>query len=199
VGDLVPEHIAVVSGLRVTTVPRAIVEYAASASVVRLGHVIDDATIRRRATTVAGIGAALAVSNRLGRRGVGRLRDALDDRGPGRPTPRSLLERRLDDVLGLAAIDGSVAERPIPSARGYVGFVDRAVEDAQLIIEADGRTWHSREVDMARDRARDREAAVHGWVTIRILDEELLSRPAEIAVELRAIVASRLEQLGRAA
>ncbi len=68
-----------------------------------------------------------------------------------------------------------------------------------LILEIDGRSWHAREASMAKDRARDRVAARHGWQTLRILGEEIDDCPDAVIDDVRTAYAVRLEQLGRAA
>ncbi|MDH3300933.1 MAG: endonuclease domain-containing protein [Acidimicrobiia bacterium] len=74
---------------------------------------------------------------------------------------------------------------------GLRGVVDFAHPNLRLVVEADGRRWHSREQEMAADRRRDRLAARHGWVTMRFTWAEITGRPAAVASELRAVVATR--------
>ena len=47
------------------------------------------------------------------------------------------------------------------------GTVDAYIHEWQLIIEADGRRWHTREADFERDRVRDNLATSHGIAVLR--------------------------------
>lgn len=171
--ELPEEHRATVAGIPTTTLPRALVDVASSVSPSTLAHLVDRATVTQRATTVAAIGRALRQSSRRGRRRIAELTIILDHRRPGEPAPRSRMERRVDEALATTDLPRPLAEYPVPSAAPGLGFVDRAWPDAMLILEVDGRTWHARERDMAKDRARDRAAARAGWLTLRVLDEEV--------------------------
>ena len=37
----------------------------------------------------------------------------------------------------------------------------------RLIVEADGRRWHTRKADQERDNLRDNEAVTHGYAVLR--------------------------------
>ena len=66
----------------------------------------------------------------------------------------------------------------------------------RLIVEADGRRWHTARQAMADDRRRDRIAAANGWVVIRVTWDDVVTRPAAIVGEIRRIADARQ---GRAA
>lgn len=76
------------------------------------------------------------------------------------------------------------------------GLVDRAWPEVHLILEIDGRRWHARERDMARDRRRDRQAAAVGWQTLRVLGEEIRDIPDDVRAEVVAAYAVRRAILG---
>lgn len=197
--DLFPHHVTEVDGLPVTTLARSLLDSASRFSGTRLGDLFDEATIRLRLTTIESIGACFGELNRRGRRGVPKIWRELGKRSTGQPTNRSTLERHLDDLLTSIGLTHAVHEHPLPTDGGLPGLVDRALPDAQLIVEVDGRRWHARERDMARDRARDREAARFGWQTLRILDEELTERREIVAGEVLGAYRVRLDQLRRPA
>ncbi len=60
--------------------------------------------------------------------------------------------------------------------------VDALLVDAPVIIESDGRRWHTRVADFERDRQRDRAAASHGYVTMRFTYDELRCDPDRVAL-----------------
>ena len=59
---------------------------------------------------------------------------------------------------------GRPARRPVRSTASST----RAYSDCRLIIEADGRRWHTRVADLRRDHERDAEAARVGWQTAAV-------------------------------
>jgi very-short-patch-repair endonuclease len=59
--------------------------------------------------------------------------------------------------------------------------IDLLLPAHRLIIEADGRRWHTRVQDFDKDRWRDNEAVAHGyrvlhftWVHLRDLADDVL-------------------------
>jgi very-short-patch-repair endonuclease len=55
--------------------------------------------------------------------------------------------------------------------------VDAYVPSWRLIIEADGRRWHSRKADFERDRLRDNLATSHGVAVLRFSYQMLTRNP----------------------
>ena len=66
-----------------------------------------------------------------------------------------------------------MAQRALPGTGAVEGVVDAAYPDCRLILEADGRRWHTRVDDLRRDHERDAEAARAGWQTLRFLYEQI--------------------------
>jgi very-short-patch-repair endonuclease len=177
----------------VTTIARTLFDLSAVFQPGRLGYVLDDA-LASRSTSLAQVGRVLTEASVRGRKGGPALARVLDSRS-GEPVARTKLERMLDDIVATTDLPPARCEYPLPTDGSMTGFVDRAFPDALLIVEADGRRWHSRVADLARDRARDRRAAKLGWQTIRILHEELTADPDGIAVDLDDIYRRRVTQL----
>lgn len=71
-----------------------------------------------------------------------------------------------------------------------VGRVDFLVE-GWLIIECDSRAHHSSIEAQLRDRRRDRVAASAGYLTLRVVAEEILYRPELVREALAGVVRSR--------
>ncbi len=195
VRDLLPEHVVVVDGIATTTVERALVDLAGVVSRVRLEWLLDHLTVTTRRTSIGRIARVVRQINRRGRRRIGDLTGLLDARAPTEGRHRSLLERTADELLASSGLPSPEAEYPLPELIVGTGsrreFVDRAWPDIKLILEIDGRSWHAREQDMARDRRRDRQAAAVGWQTLRVLDEEVRDIADEVVADLLAAYAER--------
>ena len=58
--------------------------------------------------------------------------------------------------------------------------VDAYVRTWRLIVEGDGRRWHTRKADHDRDRLRDNEAVAHGYVVLRFTYEMLRDSPESV-------------------
>jgi very-short-patch-repair endonuclease len=58
--------------------------------------------------------------------------------------------------------------------------VDAYIASWRLIVEGDGRRWHTRRADMARDRLRDNEATAHGFAVLRFIYEQLRDEPENV-------------------
>lgn len=199
VSDLGDSHITTVNGVRTTTVARAVVDVSSVFRHARLERLIDEVTIHRRLTSPAAISRVLLEVNRRGRRDIGVLIALLDERRPSGPVDRSKLERRFDRLLAGSALPEPVKEMPLPGEGTPLGLADRGWPDARLIVEIDGRTWHSRERAMRTDRERDRQAAQMGWLVVRYLDEEIDQEPESVLADLERIHSVRLAQLTTAA
>ncbi len=112
-------------------------------------------------------------------RGLPALRRAIAARDKdGYQPPTSELERllyRLLDSPELPTVSHQVPLRlPTTAAR-----VDAFINDWGLIIEADGRRWHTREQDFERDRERDNAATEAGLAIIRFTYSMLKREPAK--------------------
>jgi hypothetical protein len=186
-GDLRPEHRCTVDGVPTTTIERALVDIVSVVSRSRSAWLLDRLTIVERRTTPVRVARTLRQVTRRGRPRVATLSALLAERCDGAAVPRSRLERRVDRLIGHSGLPEPRREYPLPSDGLPDGCVDRAWEEARLILEVDGRAWHARECAMARDRRRDRQAAAQGWQTLRILDEEVDQLPDDVMAELEAV------------
>jgi len=68
-----------------------------------------------------------------------------------------------------------------------VGRVDLVV-DGWLIVECDSRRFHSGWDAQVRDRRRDVAALARGYVTVRLLAADVLSRPESVRAQLEEIL-----------
>jgi very-short-patch-repair endonuclease len=144
--------------------------------------------------TIADVAACLVEVALPGKRGLATLGAVLDDRGVGYVPPASELERRLFQTMTAAGLPDPVRQYPLPGRHPCKEVVDAAYPDAMIIIEADGRRWHSRLRDVRRDHARDAQAALAGWITLRFTYEEVTGAPDEVAATISGIRATRLAQ-----
>lgn len=196
IDDLAEHHVTRISGLRVSTPARAVVDVVANMGRRRLAGVIDELIVARR-TTLDEIAACLVEIDRPGKRGIAKLAHVLDSRGPASVPPHSELERRLFDTLAAAGLPQPVRQLHLPGRGAVEGFADAAYPDAKMLIEADGRRWHTRIRDLKRDHQRDAEANRAGWVTLRFVYEQIVAAPDDVAATVADVRRTRLAQLGQ--
>ena len=113
-----------------------------------------------------------------GGRDLRRLRRVLDSFGAGALPTMSELERRLHLVLSDRRLPPIEWEAPFPGRHPGPQRVDGMIREWFLVIEGDGRAWHTRVEDFERDRRRDAEAAAAGFQTLRFSWHQLVDDAA---------------------
>jgi hypothetical protein len=158
-------------GIVVTTPARTLVDLADVVSRRTLERAFDEAEYLRLDWRSA--------APRPGRRGSGRLASVLAAHEPGSTRTLSELEE-----LFLAFSDRCGFPRPEVNARieGYLcDFVWRA---ERVIVETDGERAHGTRRARERDRIRDADLQIAGWMVIRITYVRLLNEPDAVAAQL---------------
>jgi very-short-patch-repair endonuclease len=186
--DLEPEHVRIRDGLPVTTVVRTLFDLAAVTGRERLAIAVEDAHISRQCRLEELI-ALYEELRRPGKHGMKKLGRILSERGPGYVPPESTLERLLLKVIRNAGLPKPRLQAQLPWRTRLPSRCDAIYDDQRIILEADGRRWHTRVDQMAEDRRRDREALNHGYRPYRFVYEELRLDPqlvVDTIVEARA-------------
>jgi Protein of unknown function (DUF559) len=191
IDDLAPGHIASMNGLPVSRVDRAVVEVAATVGERRLGDIVDDVIWARRSTLLR-LSTCLRQVARSGKPGIVKLARVLDARSDGAVPAGSDLERSMFGALAAGGLPAPARQTPLPGRGLAEGLVDASYGDARLILEADGRRWHTRIRDLAKDHARDAEAARVAWETLRFVYEQIVEEPDEVCSVVADVRAARL-------
>lgn len=194
ISDVLPEHLTMRFGMRCTTPERTAVDLAAIFGVARLFETVDHARVHGL-VDVPGIGIVLRDVARRGKPGMSKMAHVLDKLGPGKVAPQSVLERALHDLLERGGEPPLVRQYPHPGRAVPPGCVDGAYVQAKMIVEVDGRRWHTRIADLKRDHDRDNEAGRAGWITQRLLYEHVKGDPVGQCALIRDTRLMRLAQL----
>jgi hypothetical protein len=189
--DLAPAHVIEVDHVRVTTVPRTVIDLAAILNRPRLRSVVEHCVVGRLCD-LDQITSMLGTLARRGKPGIRRLRSVIDELGTGVETAASMLERRAVTLLEANGL------RPVPQFnlpwRDFRdGRVDLAFPHAKLIIELDGRRWHTRVNDFELDRRRDNLAQLAGWKVLRFTWRDLSDDPAKVVAMVRQALMMTLD------
>lgn len=178
-----------VKGFRCTTIAQTLFDLAAErVPVWAIEPAMDDALVGKR-LGLDELEERLAAYRTARRHGVAMLRALIAERTEdGWTPPESELERVCAKVL--AKVGGGWARQHRLPFRGPAkGRVDFALPAARLIVEADGRRWHTRVADFDRDRWRDNEAVAAGWKVLRFTWAHLTAAPDEVVALLRRSIA----------
>jgi very-short-patch-repair endonuclease len=176
------------SHIVVTSVPLTVLQLAGIEGKDRLARTVDDVLLKGMSTLDE---LQTQLRNRaVGWRGIGALRDILDECGDGYEPPESELERRLARVLDDPRLPAWVRQARLPWLQAGHGRVDALIPEWRRIVEADGRRWHTRRADFDRDRARDHLAQRNGYEVTRFTHRQLADPTYAVGV-LLAIGARR--------
>jgi hypothetical protein len=187
--DLAPDHISVVAGLRVTTMVRTLFDLAAVVRRERLAVAIEDAHISGECR-LEELLAFYEDLRRPGKRGMKKLGKILSERGPGYVPSQSWLQRRMVRVLVGGGLPEPEVEVHFPWRTERESRADALYRVKRIILEADGRRWHTRVDQMAEDRRRDNVAQNHGHRVYRFVYPELRYDPEYVVETAREALAA---------
>jgi very-short-patch-repair endonuclease len=91
--------------------------------------------------------------------------------------PTTELERLLYELLDADELPEYSRQLPIDYQRARA-TVDAYVSEWRLIVEGDGRRWHTRKADFEKDRRRDNAAAAAGFLVVRFTYQMLRDEPS---------------------
>jgi hypothetical protein len=183
-----PPDVTAVDGIPVTTPARTLVDLAMVLRPGRLRRVVDGALADRRVDFEA-LDETFGAVGRGGRRGRAAMGRILLELGPGTAVPESELEHRVLALLRQAKIEPPELQTHPAWLPTPAGRVDFAWPAARLVLEADGRRWHTRDADHERDLDRDNAAQLAGWRVLRFRWRKVKTEPEAVARAVRTMLA----------
>lgn len=185
--DLARSHLTTFQRLRVTNVARTTFDLAGILDYDEFDAIAESLILagRMEPRHLERIEDELA---RRGKRGSRSVHDFVAVRA-GRDPKATTLERKARAALAAAGLPTPVPQFPIPWSPGK--RFDDAYPDATLALEWDSRAWHEQRAAMTSDRARDREAAMHGWFVARFTWEEVTKRPEQVGESVAFLLRHR--------
>lgn len=170
--------VAYVDLLPVVTVEECFLDIALTMDGPSLERFVDRALSR----TVRWRAVAQACDNAKGRHGVARVRDQLR-----RCCPRTLSEPERIVARALTRRNFRM-EINAQVGRFYGDLVDRA---ARVIVEIDGREFHSTPYAFTNDRVRQNELVMDKWLVLRYSAVTVMARTDDVVDEIIAVVRRR--------
>lgn len=154
-------------GIPVITVPQTLIELAIRGVTARRIEIALDDALAAGLTSIEALGQRYVdlAPSRLPRLRI--IRALLEERDEGYVAPSSALERLLYAVLDHPAVPAYERQPRFPWRPNDDERVDALIPSWRLIVEGDGRRWHTRRRDFERDRHRDQQALAHGYRVLR--------------------------------
>ena len=177
--DLADRYVTKIGGLPITTIPRTMFDLASVTGTEQLIDITQKVLVRRK-IIIKALTDIMAELGRRGRPGTTRFRAVLQAVSPGRATPESVMEERLIALLKEGGLPMPALQMPLPWRGSVEERADFAYEDARLIIECDGRRWHTTMEAFENDRRRDNLAQLNGWRVLRFTWNDLTETPARV-------------------
>jgi hypothetical protein len=185
-----------VRGIPTTGVCRTLLDLGA---VVRSQEVvqaaIDDA-MRRRLCTWDDLMHTLAIHSRRGRRGAGTLRSILAE-FYGTTIPDSRFNRLVQRLILDSSLPAPAVEHEVfDDHRRLLARVDLAYPSRKIAIELDSRRYHLGAGAFERDRARQNQLELRGWLVLRFTWQTYVNRPHQIVGEIADALRDEVHRSG---
>ncbi|MCE2530058.1 MAG: DUF559 domain-containing protein [Acidimicrobiia bacterium] len=177
--DLDRRYVTHIAGFPVTNPIRTLFDLASVTEIDELLGIAQKALARRR-VTFEGLAEILEELGRRGRPGTTRFRKLLEEVSPGCVAPESVMEEKMIALLSASDLPMPTLQMPLPWRGPVKGRADFAYENARVIIECDGRRWHTTMEAFEKDRRRDNLAQLNGWRVLRFTWHDLTERPARV-------------------
>lgn len=183
-GSLRADDRTSVNGIPCTSIARTLLDLAGVVSARELRNAITQAEVLGvfDLRAVRGL-----IARSRGRRGIARLRRALDEFDPGMEYTRSELERRFLSLCARKRLPRPEVNAPL-DIDGEPIKPDFLWRKARLVVETDGRRFHDTAVAFEKDRHRDQQLLVAGWRVVRCTWRQVVDEPAELAQTLRELL-----------
>jgi hypothetical protein len=174
-----------VRGLPITTVPRTLLDIAATMPFSVLRRSLAEAEFLRH-VGLAEVEAVLGP----GQPGSAALREALRRHCPQLARARSVLEERFLALCEEHAI-------PLPAVNEKVAglMVDAIWRGERLVVELDGRAAHGTQAAISRDRRRELLLREAGFRVLRYSWQQVTQQPDRVAADVRAALSDFAELL----
>jgi very-short-patch-repair endonuclease len=180
------DEVTTEEGIPVTTVPRTILDLAATEDADVIANLLRESEFLELSDRLS---LPVLLERYPGRRGIRKVRlalERLEEEPPGRK--RSPLEERFSPFLRRYRL-------PLPRYNDQLLVAGKRYEvdchwpELRQIVELDGWQGHRTRTAFREDRARDRRLAVAGYSVTHITWNQLEDEPAAVAADLRVLLA----------
>jgi very-short-patch-repair endonuclease len=172
--------------IRLTSPARTVVDLAQFLERAELVEAFSYALQRRSVTVDSVLRTAAVVHHRAGTEQLRAVARELS------PEFESYLEVLVGGAFRRRGLRCWIPQYIVRSPGGrFLARSDFADLESRTLLEADGFAYHGSKRQQARDKARDRMLARHGWLTVRLVTEEVLTALEPSLDEVEVIRAVR--------
>lgn len=172
---LPPNHTTVIEGIPCTSLPRTLFDLAGCERPARVARAVDN-SLSQLGLTVGRLEEVLAVLAGSGRSGTRSMRRILDERCDGYVPTESELEALVVAVVE-AAGEAPLRRQAVLGNDRLIGRVDFVDDRAKLVVEAQGRRYHSSWSDQVARMERHARLAADGYRVIEVTWWQLVEEP----------------------
>ncbi|MEY3341214.1 MAG: hypothetical protein RLZZ269_1125 [Actinomycetota bacterium] len=104
---------------------------------------------------------------------------------------QSDLEHRVLEAIRLGGVRTPKLQHNLECPDGRLVRLDFAWLDERVALEVDHSFWHAGSAESRKDKSRDRQLALMGWLTVRLTEDDVRDGVAIVIDELRGILAMR--------
>lgn len=184
-GTLIETDRVVIDGIPCTSLARTLLDLAATQSPATLRYVLTQSEVEE----VFDLAEVVELLKRSrGRRGVARLRLAIELHDPQEQESRRELEKKLLRLFKRAALPPFEVNGHL-MVNGISIMPDILWRNARLIVEADSRRVHGTIAAFEKDRLRDQRLAVDGWTVVHATWHQVTNEPERLIQRLRTLLA----------
>jgi hypothetical protein len=183
--ELSESEMAVVDGIPCTSLLRTMVDCLLWLPE-EAGRAMAVDALRRGLVSVDHLRTALRHTGQ--RHGLSRAWSVVADIGAG---AHSEAEVRVHHLFRRAGVGGWIANAPVSDGDGLIGIVDVLFAESRVIVEIDGRAYHSDDVAFQRDRTRQNRLIGVGYRVLRFTWDDVVARPDEVVAQVRRALAGR--------
>jgi very-short-patch-repair endonuclease len=177
-------------GIRCTDPTRTLIDLGAVVAEGVVERSLESA-LRWRLTTLARLRWRMGQLARPGRPGPPVLRRVLERRPPGAPPTDSDLETLFLQCLRAAGVRPPVRQHRVQLPDGSWILLDDAYLDELVFMELDGWATHGTRQAFRRDRRRQNQAVILGWMPLRFTWADVVHEPERVAAEVKAVLHHR--------
>ncbi|MBM4783948.1 MAG: hypothetical protein GQE15_40270 [Archangiaceae bacterium] len=174
-----PRDVVLHEGFRVTTLPRTLLDLAATEAPADVRAAVDFVLARKRLSLDEF--RALVIRSK-GRRGVRLLRSMLRAFEGGDGPTESELEARVMDLIDAEGLPRPRRQTSLRVA-GRWRRLDFFFPGTNVVIEADGFAWHSNPISFEKDRERANALAARGLVVLHWTWQALNERGGTLVLQ----------------
>jgi Transcriptional regulator, AbiEi antitoxin len=168
--------VTMVGDIRVSTIPRTLLDLASVVSIGTLARALDAAL--HRGVSLDAVSRRLEATAVQGRNGTANLRRLIEERVNERSPVESPLERDFLSFVRERNMPEPVAQYPVFVEGHLVARLDFAYPELKIGIELDGYAFHSDRQSFERDRRRLTELVNEGWLLLVFTRPQLRDHPA---------------------